>query len=104
MLVVEREESELWEGGRLVWHVRYQHSDPALLSADTNGAAQASNSTPARLRHRLDINKDDVQVVLPISKVRNIIIKHVQIFIRHSMVIIDHVEKNLINFLPFKIG
>ena len=50
----------MWEGGLLVWHVKYQTLD----QPDTGNLTRTS-----RLRHRLNIKKDDVQAVLPISKV-----------------------------------
>ena len=59
-------QTELWEGGLLVWHIKYQHLDPDKLEEDIN---LANNTKSSRLRHRLDIKKDDVQIVLPISKV-----------------------------------
>jgi len=65
LYVIESNESELWEGGKLVWHVKYQHLDPTSLAEDL---ANTNYSKNARLRHRLDVKKDDVQTVLPISK------------------------------------
>ena len=44
----------------MVWHVKYQTLD----QPDTANLTRTS-----RLRHRLNIKKDDVQAVLPISKV-----------------------------------
>ena len=49
-----------------MWHIKYQHLDPDKLEEDIN---LANNTKSSRLRHRLDIKKDDVQFVLPISKV-----------------------------------
>jgi len=65
LYAIDESESELYEGGLLVWHVKYQHLDQDLLEQDINTANITKNS---RIRHRLDINKDDVQIVLPISK------------------------------------
>ena len=59
-----------------MWHIKYQHLDPDKLEEDIN---LANNTKSSRLRHRLDIKKDDVQVVLPISKV-TIILYSVFIF------------------------
>ena len=67
LYAIDESESELYEGGLLVWHVKYQHLDQDLLEQDINTANITKNS---RIRHRLDINKDDVQIVLPISKVK----------------------------------
>ena len=51
----------------MVWHVKYQHLDPDKLELDISRLANTTKNS--RLRHRLDIKKDDVQIVLPISKV-----------------------------------
>lgn len=62
-------EGEGWEGGKLAWQVKYQHLDQ---EAGPEGLLPASNfSSPvalSRLRHRLEVRKDDVQTVVPISK------------------------------------
>ena len=67
LYVIDSNESELWEGGKLVWHVKYQHEESDELEEDL---AASNYSKNARLRHRLDVKKDDVQTVLPISKVK----------------------------------
>ena len=67
LYAIDESESELYEGGLLVWHVKYQHLDQNLLEEDINQSNLTKNS---RIRHRLDIKKDDVQIVLPISKVK----------------------------------
>ena len=66
LFVIDSNESDLWEGGKLVWHVKYQHVESEHLEEDL---AASNYSKNARLRHRLDVKKDDVQTVLPISKV-----------------------------------
>lgn len=65
LFVIDSNESDLWEGGKLVWHVKYQHVESEHLEEDL---AASNYSKNARLRHRLDVKKDDVQTVLPISK------------------------------------
>eukprot|EP00092_Neocalanus_flemingeri_P018939 GFUD01020515.1.p1 GENE.GFUD01020515.1~~GFUD01020515.1.p1 ORF type:complete len:1459 (-),score=271.45 GFUD01020515.1:1899-6275(-) len=65
LYVIDTNESELWEGGKLVWHVKYQHVESNELEEDI---AASNYSKNARLRHRLEVKKDDVQTVLPISK------------------------------------
>ena len=52
-----------------MWHIKYQHLDPDKLEEDIN---LANNTKSSRLRHRLDIKKDDVQIVLPISASANL--------------------------------
>ena len=59
-----------------MWHIKYQHLDPDKLEEDIN---LANNTKSSRLRHRLDIKKDDVQIVLPISKVI-IVVRIVSVF------------------------
>ena len=61
-------QTETWDGGLLVWHVKYQHIQQSMLEQDI--ANNNNNVTKnSRLKHRLEIKKDDVQIVLPISKV-----------------------------------
>ena len=62
--VDDAEKTDLWDGGLLVWHIKYQHANSDLLDDDVSNMTKSS-----RLKHRLDIKKDDVQMVLPISKV-----------------------------------
>ena len=51
-----------------MWHVKYQHIQQSMLEQDI--ANNNNNVTKnSRLKHRLEIKKDDVQIVLPISKV-----------------------------------
>ena len=64
------EKNDLWDGGLLVWHIKYQHFNVNMLEEDL---AMSNITKNSRLRHRLEIKKDDVQMVLPISKVREIL-------------------------------
>lgn len=64
-----------------MWHIKYQHLDPAKLEEDIN---LANNTKSSRLRHRLNIKKDDVQIVLPISKVI-IVVSIVSVF-KHQFI------------------
>ena len=64
-----------------MWHIKYQHLDPAKLEEDIN---LANNTKSSRLRHRLNIKKDDVQIVLPISKVI-IVVSIVSVFTHQYM-------------------
>ena len=66
LYAIEDTHNPTWDEALLVWHVKYQHLDQNLLEEDINMANLTKNS---RIRHRLDIKKDDVQIVLPISKV-----------------------------------
>ena len=64
-----------------MWHIKYQHLDPDKLEEDIN---LANNTKSSRLRHRLNIKKDDVQIVLPISKVI-IVVSIVSVFTHQYM-------------------
>ena len=67
-------QTETWDGGLLVWHVKYQHIEQSMMDQDI--AINNNVTKNSRLRHRLDIKKDDVQIVLPISKVSGNTTKH----------------------------
>ena len=58
----------------VVWHIKYQHMDPAMMEQDLTNTNLTKSS---RLRHRLQIKKDDVQIVLPISKVRQYFVQNI---------------------------
>ena len=47
-----------------------------MLEEDINMANLTKNS---RIRHRLDIKKDDVQIVLPISKVKTLPLSNINV-------------------------
>jgi len=79
LFVIDQNESELSEGAKLVWHVKYQYLDinDVVVNEQNDidvdefygdGYFDANYTKNAKLRHRLDIKKDDVQTVLPISK------------------------------------
>ena len=57
-----------------MWHVKYQHIEQNMMEQDI--AINNNLTKSSRLRHRLDIKKDDVQIVLPISKVSGNTTKH----------------------------
>lgn len=59
-----------WDGGRIVWSVSYVHDGPKLkeTSSESTGAPIAEESR-RRIVAKLDIQKDETQAVLPISKV-----------------------------------
>lgn len=101
LLEVAEDSSDLWDGGRIVWSVRYvlegTESTAPFMRAGKNirqlhgghshhGASDGSRSgahrrplrdgileeTRRKLTARLEIQKDDIQSVLPISKVSRI--------------------------------
>lgn len=69
LYIVESSDADIWEGGKLTWRVKYQYvQQQDQDSQDTD--QEVSNATDSsRIRYRLGIKKDDVQTVLPISKV-----------------------------------
>jgi hypothetical protein len=73
---------QIWEGGKLSWHVKYQRvqardakeGGSAVARGGPEGAQEGEGGSSTflrgpRLRHRLEVKKDDVQAVIPISKV-----------------------------------
>jgi len=92
LLEVE-ESSEPWEGGRIVWGIRYVlegdtrfhgHTTPAHGSSHfalqqrrarllKEGGATHDDDERRKLTARFDTQKDDIHAVLPISKVGNLI-------------------------------
>ena len=78
LYAIDEAESEAWEAGLLVWHLKYQHLEQDMMDSDIENNNNNNNNLTrtSRLRHRLQIKKDDVQIVLPISKVQR---RHVKI-------------------------
>jgi transmembrane protein 132 len=99
LLEVVEDSSDLWDGGRIVWSVRYVlegaqsgtsfmrggvnirqlhggHSHHGVTGGSRSGAQHRPlrdgllEETRRKLTARLEIQKDDIQSVLPISKVR----------------------------------
>ena len=56
----------MWKGCKLSWHVKYE-----MLATEDGGGREGGvgRRVDYRLRHRLHVHKDDVQAVIPISKV-----------------------------------
>lgn len=65
---VANDTRENWDGGKIVWSVSYVYDGPKLRDSP-----ESTNPTPEEGRRKLiaklEINKDDIQAVLPISKV-----------------------------------
>lgn len=86
MLLEACEEEEIrrsWEGGRIVWSVRYELEGEDESGSQLTGTDQLQRMQQRQLQHhhhhhverrklqaRLEIQKDDIQAVLPISKVK----------------------------------
>lgn len=59
---------EHYDSGRIVWSVSYVHDGPKLRDASLNEKTEHEESRK-KLIAKVDIQKDDIQAVLPISKV-----------------------------------
>jgi transmembrane protein 132 len=70
LLEVANDTKEHWDGGRIVWSVSYVHDGPK--SKDVSAEAVPHEETRKKLVAKLEIQKDDIQSVLPIAKVKDI--------------------------------
>lgn len=77
LVEVVEDSAELWDEGRLVWSVRYvlegadrprQHHS-SLSQRDSSHRTTKEEDTRKKITARFEIQKDDIQAVLPISKV-----------------------------------
>ncbi|XP_055623186.1 transmembrane protein 132C isoform X2 [Toxorhynchites rutilus septentrionalis] len=68
LLEVANDTKDHWDGGRIVWSVSYVHDGPIVkhLSAEVSTAPHEEGRK--KIVAKLDIQKDDIQAVLPISK------------------------------------
>jgi transmembrane protein 132 len=105
LLEVVEDSSDLWDGGRIVWSVRYVlegaesrtsfvrrgvnirqmhggHNHHGVSGGSRSGAQHRPlrdgllEDTRRKLTARLEIQKDDIQSVLPISKVRHVTLQN----------------------------
>lgn len=69
-----------WDGGRIVWSVRYAFDNGSQLNGMDQQRLQQRqmqhhhhhHAERRKLQVRLEIQKDDIQAVLPISKVSSL--------------------------------
>lgn len=68
LLEVANDTKEHWDGAKIVWSVSYVHDGPKVkdMSAEV---IQPHEEHRKKLVAKLEIQKDDIQSVLPISKV-----------------------------------
>ncbi|XP_053692033.1 transmembrane protein 132E [Sabethes cyaneus] len=68
LLEVANDTKDHWDGGRIVWSVSYVHDGPKIkeLSAETSIAPHEEGKK--KIVAKLEIQKDDIQAVLPIAK------------------------------------
>lgn len=71
LLEVANDTKEHWDGARIVWSVSYVHDGPKAKELSTSSEViQPHEESRKKLIAKLEIQKDDIQSVLPISKVR----------------------------------
>lgn len=75
LLEVANDTKEYWDGGKIVWSVSYVHDGPKLKDLSMEGA-NGPEETRKKLVAKLEIQKDDIQAVLPISKVHSSILSY----------------------------
>ncbi|GAB0099729.1 TMEM132 domain-containing protein [Sergentomyia squamirostris] len=69
LLEVANDTKEHWDGGRIVWSVNYVHDGPKMRdSSIENLGTVPGEELRRKLVAKLEIQKDDIQAVLPISK------------------------------------
>lgn len=69
LLEVANDTKEHWDGGRIVWSVSYVHDGPKIKDMPLENINGTPEETRRKLVAKLEIQKDDIQAVLPISKV-----------------------------------
>ncbi|ETN60007.1 hypothetical protein AND_008382 [Anopheles darlingi] len=72
MLEVANDTKEHWDGGRIIWSVSYVHDGPKSKDLSSELAVASSTATHEEGRKKIvakiEIQKDDIQAVLPIAK------------------------------------
>lgn len=71
LLEVANDTKEHWDGGKIVWSVSYVHDGPKMKDLSIE-SANSPEETRKKLVAKLEIQKDDIQAVLPISKVKHL--------------------------------
>lgn len=87
LLEVANDTKEHWDGARIVWSVSYVHDGPKAkdLAASSSEVTQPHEESRKKLIAKLEIQKDDIQSVLPISKVRCTFYAKILDFLRISL-------------------
>lgn len=68
LIEVANDTKEHFDSGRIVWSVSYVHDGPKLKDSEI-GEKREHDEPRKKLIAKVDIQKDDIQAVLPISKV-----------------------------------
>lgn len=69
LLEVANDTKEHHDSGRIIWSVSYVHDGPKLRDMPAEDGTD-QNEHRKRLIAKVEIQKDDIQAVLPIAKVR----------------------------------
>lgn len=73
LLEVANDTRDHWDGGRIVWSVNYVNdgikAKNLSTSMEVGPSASPSNDGRHKLIAKMEIQKDDIQAVLPIAKV-----------------------------------
>ncbi|XP_055390024.1 transmembrane protein 132E [Condylostylus longicornis] len=68
LLEVANDTKENWDGGKIIWSVSYSYDGPKLKDASLESTGATPEEVRKKLIAKLEINKDDIQAVLPIAK------------------------------------
>lgn len=68
LLEVANDTKKHWDGGEIVWSVSYVFDGPKLKDSSPESTGATPEETRKKLIAKLEINKDDIQAVLPIAK------------------------------------
>lgn len=68
LIEVANDTKEHFDSGRIVWSVSYVHDGPKLKDSEI-GEKREHEEPRKKLIAKVEIQKDDIQAVLPISKV-----------------------------------
>lgn len=71
LLEVANDTKENWDGGKIIWSVSYVFDAPKLKDSSPETTGSTPEETRKKIIAKLEINKDDIQAVLPIAKVTN---------------------------------
>ncbi|XP_037919776.1 transmembrane protein 132E isoform X2 [Hermetia illucens] len=68
LLEVANDTKENWDGGKIIWSVSYVFDAPKLKDSSPETTGSTPEETRKKIIAKLEINKDDIQAVLPIAK------------------------------------
>ncbi|XP_055585542.1 transmembrane protein 132E, partial [Uranotaenia lowii] len=68
LLEVANDTKDHWDGGRIVWSVSYVHDGPKIKELSAEASNSPHEESRKKIVAKLEIQKDDIQAVLPIAK------------------------------------